>query len=140
MTVFYGTTQLFRWWKYYIATASNLSSDTLKMVLLSSAPDTDTAKTLPDLTGELSGNGYARQTLTGVLWNLETSVSRLSFDDVVFSASGGDWSATHWAIYDDTAGEVLVACGELAEFGSGVIVQNGNTLTVQSPDGLFTLE
>lgn len=140
MTSYSGTSTVFLSWKKTIGAAVDLTADTLKMALFSNEPAAGSDQIIDDLTGEVSGNGYARQTLTGVDWGVSLDACVLSFDDAVFSASGGNWSAVYWVVFDDTAGGALIAYGNLEEFGSGIIVENGNTLTVSMPDGLFNVQ
>lgn len=67
----------------------NLSTDTIKGILLESGytPDLDADEFVSDVTGEeLSGGGYARVTLTGLLVDEGTGVVQFKSDDVTFPA------------------------------------------------------
>ena len=74
-------------------------------------------------------NGYAREAISFA----SVSGASVSTDtDIVFTASGGDWSgATHYGIYDASTAGNLVA---LKAIGSTVTVTDGNTFTVGSGD------
>jgi hypothetical protein len=83
-------------------------NDTIKVLLVTSTyvPNFDTHGTLSDITNELSGNGYARQTIANKTWaRVGTGASaRFAFkgDKVTFTASGGSLTARGAVIYKDT--------------------------------------
>lgn len=89
------------------------------------------------ITDELSGNGYARQTLTGVTvlpdeapW---TTPQVFDCDDPEFEADGGDLVARWWWIMDDTPSspaDPLVCYGLLDDTPDDVTTLDGNVLTV----------
>jgi hypothetical protein len=117
------------------------------MLLTSSlyVPDAANHSVLADITNEISGNGYARQTLGSVSYAQASGVAKFDFADPVFSASGGSWTARYWVVYDDTVvspAKPLVAYGLLNSQGGGtdVTLGSGNTLTFQvNANGLFTI-
>ena len=144
MTTYTATGAFFDSWQKRIAEEVNISSDTFKMLLLNSGytPNVDTQDELADIVAsEISGSGYARQTLGSVTWNEAAGTSVFDFSDVVFSASGGSIVARYWAIYDDTvAGDPLVAYGLLSDSGSDVTTSSGNDLTFHvNAAGFFQL-
>ena len=67
-------------------------------------PDRSAQEALADITNEVVGNGYARQTLTGVT-QTEPVLGTWRFDsaDPVFTASGGSIVARWWWVFNDTA-------------------------------------
>lgn len=79
------------------ALVANLTG-TKYVALLSAAPtDSQTGSTLP----ELSGNGYARQSVTFTI----SGSSASNAGTATFTASGGNWvQATHVAICDSVTG------------------------------------
>lgn len=91
MASYTGTTNIFNSWTEYLAEGANLGSDSFVMGLTSSAwtPSQSSHSLLSDVTNELSGNGYARQTLASVTSNRSGAVLTFDFADPVFTASGG---------------------------------------------------
>ncbi len=98
-------------------------------------PNRQTHETLASITNEVSGSGYARQTLTGVALT-EPVAGTWQFDsnDPVFTASGGSIVARYWWIFDDTPtspADPLFAYGLLDQTPADVTTTDGNTLTLQ---------
>lgn len=145
MTIYTGTIQIYDSWKAQIGKTANLSTDVFKMMLVTSGytVNLDTHQVLADITNEVSGNGYARQTLGNVVFDEVAGVAKFDFDDPVFSASGGNWSARRWIIFDDTVAspaKPLIAVGLINFADTDVTVTDGNTLTFNvNASGLFTL-
>jgi len=82
----------------------NFGTDTLKVLLTTSSwvPDGTTEVYVDDNAGtndiadhEVSGNGYARQTVTGT-WARTGSACKLTLTDPTFTASGGSITARYW--------------------------------------------
>lgn len=96
--------------------------------LLSTVPTDSTAGT------ELSGNGYARQSLTFAAPSAGTTSTSAA---VTFTASGGDWSrAFAVGIYDASTSGNLLFYKTIA----GKVVKNGETLTIDSGNLSVTLD
>lgn len=98
-------------------------------------PNRSTHEILTDVTNEVSGNGYARQTLASVALT-EPSTGTWMFDsaDPVFTASGGSIVARWYWVFDDTpAGPVDPLCwyGLIDDTPADVTVTDGNTLTLE---------
>jgi hypothetical protein len=142
MTSYTGTANIYNSWIEYMAEAANTASDTFKMLLTTSSytPNQATHTLLSDVTNEVSGNGYARQTLT-VTSTLSTNVLTFDFSDPVFTATGGSIVARYWVIFDDTiANDPLVAYGLIDQTPADVTTTDGNTLTFNvNASGLFTV-
>lgn len=122
----------------------NLNADTLKMLLVTSTYTFSAAHaTLSDITNEVSGNGYARQTLANVAYTETAGVGKLDFDDPVFTASGGAIVARRYVIYNDTPtspADPLICCGLIDNADANVTITDGNSLTFVVPTaGLFTI-
>jgi len=125
-------------------------TDTFKMGLssVSYVPSKTTHSLLSHITGELSGNGYARQTLTGAAVTPNASpfaaLQKLDFNNPVFSAVGGSLVARWWWIYDDTPSsplDPLFCYGLLDATPADVTTLDGNVLTFDiNALGLATLE
>lgn len=89
--------------------ALDLSTGNIRCLLVTSAytPNIDTHNWLSDITNEVTGSGYARQTLTyaGVTrYALDTATDRARFksDNVEFTASGGSITARRAIFFKDT--------------------------------------
>jgi hypothetical protein len=98
-------------------------------------PNQGTHEILTDITNEVSGNGYARQTLASVTLT-EPVAGTWQFDsaDPVFTASGGSITARWWWVFDDTPtspADPLLAYGLLDDTPADVVTTDTNTLTLQ---------
>ncbi len=89
--------------------ALDLSTGNIRCLLVTSTytPNLDTHNWLSDITNEVTGNGYARQTLTyGTVtrFALDTVTDRARFksDNVEFTASGGSITARRAIFFKDT--------------------------------------
>lgn len=107
-------------------------------------PNKNTHEILTDVTNEVVGNGYARQTLTAVTLT-EPVLGTWQFDsaDAVFTASGGSIVARYYWIFDDTPTaplDPLFCYGALDVTPADVTTTNTNTLTVQvNANGYYRL-
>lgn len=120
----------------------DMDGHTFVMLLVDSGYTFDAAQDqLADITNELSGNGYARVTLTNVTWNRATGTVTFTCDPAVFTASGGSIVARRAIIFDDTpAGDPLVCSALLDNTPADVTATDGNTLTITPhASGVFTL-
>jgi len=98
-------------------------------------PAKATHEVLADITNEVSGNGYAKQTLTSVGLT-EPVAGTWQFDsaDPVFTATGGSIVARYYWIYDDTPAsplDPLFCYGLLDTTPADVTTTDTNTLTLQ---------
>ena len=113
------------------------TADTFIMGLSTSTyvPNRSTHEALADITNEVSGNGYARQTLTSVVHSEPTPGTwRFDSADPVFTASGGSIVARFWWIINDTATsplDMLCFYGLLDVTPLDVTTTDTNTLTLQ---------
>lgn len=99
------------------------------------APDINADETVSDITNEVTGNGYSRQTLASVGFT-EPSNGVWQFDanDPVFTASGGSIVARYWWVFDDTPtspADPLCFYGLLDDTPADVTTTSTNTLTLQ---------
>lgn len=124
----------------------DVDSDSFIAGLSSSSytPNKNTHETLSDITNELSGNGYARQTLTGVaLSEPSNGTWRFDANDPVFTAAGGSIVARFWWIFDDTPSspaDPLCFYGLLDNTPADVTTTDTNTLTMQvNASGFYQL-
>jgi len=107
----------------------NLSTGTLKWMLVTTVPDPEADAVKADLTEITSGNGYTAGgiTWTGKTWTRSSAISKLAGDDVLFTASGGNFNSAAVAavLYNDSAtNDELIA---YLLFPFGVVVQSGST-------------
>lgn len=132
-----GTIQQPYTWGQASQMSVNVSTDTFIMLLLSSSwtPSQENDDLLADIVAhEISGSGYARQTLTGVSWSRSGSVSTFTFSPVTFTASGGSITARRWAIFDDTVTAItdpVVAWGLLRSDGNDLVIPSGQSAIVR---------
>lgn len=88
-----------------------------------------------DLTNELSGSGYSRQTVSSpTITTVDTNDAEFDDDgsDVAFTASGGNLTA-RYAVYIDTGTSpgTLLGYYLLDDTPADVTVTDGGTLTIQ---------
>ena len=120
----------------------DLDGHTFVMLLVGSGYTFDaTDAVVADISSELSGNGYARVTLTNVTWTRSGGTATFDCDPAVFTASGGSIVARRAIIIDDTAaGDPLVCSALLDNTPADVTATDGNTLTIAPhASGVFTL-
>lgn len=118
----------------------NLNSNTLKLALTNTAPNTSTHVGLADITEISAGNGYtAGGTAVGSTAYSQTSgTGALTGSDVVFTASGGSFAAARYVVmYNDTAsGDPLI---QYWDYGSSFTLATGETLTVDFGTNILTI-
>lgn len=141
MPTYTGTVQFYNDFAEQLTKGVHNSGDTYKMGLVTSSYTFSAAHTiLTDITNEVSGNGYARQTLS-VSISEASGVATWDFTDPVFVASGGNWTARRWFIFNDSAtspADALVCSGLINSADADVTVTDGNDLTyVVNASGLF---
>lgn len=145
MTSYTGTANIYNSWAEYLCKNVQLATDTFKIGLTTSSytPSQSAHTVLADITNEVSGNGYARQTLGSVTSALSSNVLTFDFADPVFTASGGSIVARYWFIFDDTVAsptKPLVAYGLIDQTPADVTTTDTNTLTFNvNASGLFTV-
>ena len=141
-----GTIVLYESWSKYIGEGSDMSSDTFKIGLTTSAyvPSASTHEVLTNITNELSGNGYAQQTLGSLTWAEVSGTTTFDFADPIFTASGGSLVARFFFIFNETMStpvvDPLICYGLLDDTPGDVTATDGNTITLNvNGAGLFTL-
>lgn len=116
----------------------NASSDVFKMILMNTtfAFDLDAHATLSDVTASqiAAGNGYTQDDKTlvnvPVVENDTNDRSEVSWNDVTFTATGGDFVISGAAcIYDDTTtDDTIVMC---IDFGADHTVVEDQSMQIQ---------
>jgi len=105
-------------------------------------PNRSTHEDLADITNEVTGNGYARQTLVSPLQTEPVAGTwRFDSDDPVFTASGGSIVARFWWVFNDTSTtplDLLCFYGLLDNSPADVTTTDTNTLTLQVNASGFT--
>ncbi|MCP4342121.1 MAG: hypothetical protein GY799_25365 [Desulfobulbaceae bacterium] len=116
------------------------------LILLTTSTHTPAATDdyLDDIDNEVTGNGYARETLASVTWTETGGVATFDFTDPTWTASGGSIVARNWHMVDNTpvgdGAKPLCFWGLLDDSVADVTITNGNTLEVNiNASGLFTL-
>ena len=101
-----------------------------------------THSAIAQLSNEVATGGYARKVLASL--TIAATASAFTFDaaDLVWTASGADFTAYHWVMFDDTpAGDPLIAWGLIDNSPASVTVADGNTLTLQwNANGILKLD
>lgn len=130
-----------------IAEDINMSSDTFICGLSTSSysPSASTHNDLTDITNEVSGNGYSRDTLdSSPSWSQTSGTATFDTEDPVFTASGGSIVARYYWLFDDTPttapADPLMFYGLLDNSPADVTTTDGNTLTINvNASGWFTI-
>jgi hypothetical protein len=120
---------------YMIATGGIvLSTDTIKAILLNTSftPDIDTHATLSDITSNqlATGNGYTQDDKTlstpTVTENDTDNKAYVAFDDITWTASGGDIGAFRFmALYSATSSDDTVLA--IIDIGEDKTITSGNS-------------
>ncbi|RDE25135.1 hypothetical protein DV711_06155 [Motiliproteus coralliicola] len=124
----------------------NLSSDSLKCALFTSASNAATLSVTDyaSLTNQVANaNGYTTGglTLAGVVWGESAGTVKITADDPIWTAAGGDITARYAVIYDDThPNKAIIAHCLLDSTPADLTATDGNTLKVDIDDtnGVFT--
>lgn len=128
----------------------DLDDDTFQVMLLTNAytPDQANDEFVADISAnEVSGGGYARQTLGSVQWVTSGGANRqMKFDaaNPQWAASAGSIVARWWVLLDSTPGadatRPVMAYGLLDDTVQDVTTTDGNTLTLNiNANGFFTV-
>lgn len=121
---------------------ANMATDTFKLVLLNAQyVPSQTHTVLADVTAyELSGNGYARSTLTSS-WVRSAGVTTFDFAPLTISATGGILEPYWYVVYDDTlANDPIICYGRCRVDADDTvkILEDGN-VTIFTTGGLFKI-
>lgn len=138
-----GTINIYQSWLDYLTEGANNSSDTFIVLLTTSShtPSSSTHSTLSDITNELSGNGYSRQTLGSVTSTQSGGTYTFDAANATFTASGGSLTARNWHIFNDTlAGDPLVAWGLIDNTPADAVASDTNSIELQwNASGIYTI-
>lgn len=87
---------------------------------------------------EISGFGYARQTLTNKTFTSTLDLTFFSFDPIQISASGGDLTPAYYALYDEDETNDPLICYGFCDVNSpsGITISDGQIFTL-TPDPIF---
>ena len=144
-----GTNNLFDFVKEKLMDGEiDLDNDSFQVLLLDNT--TEPAVATDDYvdvdTNEVTGNGYARQTLTGVDWTTSGGANRqmkFTASNPVWTASGGSIVARWWVLFKNTGNDAtspLICYGLLDDTPADVTTTDGNTLTLNiNANGFFTV-
>ena len=121
----------------YDGTGINLTANTIKMVLVTSASNfgTTSVNNYASLTNELStANGYTNGgAVVSVTWSGTSTVTFATSGSTVWTASGGSIVARAACIYNNTdTNKTVIACSLLDSTPADVTVTSGNTLTISA--------
>lgn len=121
----------------------NLAADTLKALLLNSAPDADLDSVKADLPAEISaGNGYSAGgvTLTQSSHAESGGTWKLVVADGVITASGGTIGAFRYAVmYNDTPTSPADPLIQYWDYGSSITLADTESFTIDADatDGIL---
>lgn len=143
MTSTVATWNFYNTFKLYFGTVMNMATDAFKVLLTTSSYTPSASHSiLTDITNELSGNGYARQPLSSVLFTQTSGTATFTSAPFLFTAAGGTLTARYFVIYNDTVSspvKPLVAYGLLDNTPADVVATDGNSITyTPNASGLFT--
>lgn len=121
----------------------NLNADTLKVLLTNTAP-VATNEVKADLTEISAGNGYTAggAAVGSNAYSHTSGTGKLTGNDVVFTASGGDIGPFRYAVlYNDTPSSPADPLIGWWDYGTNLTITNGNSFTVDfdPSSGILTI-
>lgn len=123
-----------------LVTTANASTDSFKLALTNTTPNTSTHTQLADIGEITAGNGYTAGGLSVAVTGSETGGTYSLVQDatVTLTASGGTIGPFRYAVfYDDTvAGDPLLS---YFDYGSSVTMNDGETFDFTPDANLFTV-
>ena len=123
-----------------LVTTANASTDSFKLALTNTAPNTSTHTQLSDIGEITAGNGYTAGGLSVAVTGSETGGTYFLVQGatVTLTASGGAIGPFRYAVfYDDTvAGDPLLS---YFDYGSSVTMNDGETFDFTPDANLFTV-
>jgi len=145
MAIYTGSANLYTLFKLKLGQKEiDFDTDVFKVLLTTSShtPAQTTDEFLDDITNEVSGNGYARQTVA-VTWAQDSTFAKLTVADPTFAASGGSIVFRRWHLFMDTgaaATSPLIAYGYGDATPADITVPDGTNYLVDfsATNGLFT--
>lgn len=145
MAIYTGTSNLYTLFKLKLGQKEiDFDVDVFKVLLTTSShtPNQTTHEFVDDITNELSGNGYARQTVA-VTWEQDDTVAKLIVADPTFAASGGSIVFRNWHLFADLGADAvspLLAYGYGDDTPADITVPDGTNylLDFSATNGLFT--
>jgi hypothetical protein len=112
----------------------NLHTDVLKVALTNTAPTASSGATISDIT-QISGGGYAVQTVANSSYAQTGGVGKLAGDDVTFTASGGTMGPFRYAVlYNDTPTSPADPLIGYWDRGASLTLQDGESFTQDFSD------
>lgn len=122
----------------------NLGSDTLKLMLSNTAPNSSTNTVKADITEIAAGNGYTAGGNTVTITSSAQSAGtyKLVGNDVVFTASGGSIGPFRYVVlYNDTPTSPADPLIGYWDYGSSITLADGETFTVDldQTNGILTI-
>ncbi len=145
MAIYTGTANLYTLFKLKLGQEGiDFDSDAFQVLLTTSThtPNQTTHEFADDITNELSGNGYSRQTVA-VTWAQDSTVAKLTVADPTFAASGGTLVFRRWHLIMNTGSDAtspLIAYGYGDSTPADITVADGTNYLVDfsATNGLFT--
>lgn len=123
----------------------NFSSNTFKVALTNTAPNTATHAALADITQISTGGGYTGgagggSALSGVSYTETGGTGTFIATDLVFTASGGSIGPFRYAVlYNDTATSPVDALIGYVDYGSSITLADTETFTLDFTTSIFTI-
>jgi len=120
----------------------NWENDALEVRLFTSASNVSdvTVDDATTLTNEVTGNGYAVDSVTGVVTRV-VGVTTLGITNAVYNASGGNIVARYAGLVDTTTTpDTVVAHILLDDTPGDITIVDGNPGTLSSPTGVTTVQ
>lgn len=119
-------------------------SDTIKVSLHTSAytPDQDAHDFVNDLTNEVSGNGYAQQTLgtKSIAYDSATNHVQLRAANTTFTATGAGWNHRYIVVWKDTGSTATSPLLGYVDVGGTTSVPAGNyVIDWDDSDGVLAI-
>lgn len=124
----------------------DLASDTLIVALSNTAPGSETSNPTADGNGvlanvtQISYTNLSSRTLANVTSTQTSGTYKLSADDLTLTASGTVAAFRYIYIYDDTVASPADPLIGYYDYGSSLVLNNGDTFTIDiGTNGILTL-
>ena len=115
-------------------------NDDIVVLLLTDAPDIDADTYISDLSGEITGGGYTRQTLAS-----KTITTDDTNDRAVFDAADAQWTALtntfrYIVVAQSTGNDATSRCITTIDTGSNQAIDNGTYDITWPASGVFFIQ
>lgn len=115
-------------------------NDDIDVLLLTDEPDIDADTYISDLSGEITGGGYTRQTLTSKTITTDDTNDRAIFDAADVQWTGLSNTFRYIVVAQNTGNDTTSRCITKIDTGSSQTLDNGTYDITWPTSGLFFIQ